>query len=199
MGRLSCLLGYFVSFWALGAAPVALAQDEEPSDAAALVVERPGETDVKILRSSRSGAPSIISVDTNDIPAQPTRILDSQGADRLMRNEGVSLQWINWEERGGAWVMETTGGHWLLLAGQRATNGAMLDVEGFITEIGRDYFVLEGTVKIFGTPDGDRQCNATKSWRFEVTQNRSYYRLREFEWCDNLTDYIDIYFPTSMR
>ena len=24
--------------------------------------------------------------------------------------------------------------------------------------------------------------------------NRRYWRMREFEWCDRLTDYIDIYF-----
>jgi hypothetical protein len=39
-----------------------------------------------------------------------------------------------------------------------------------------------------------RRCEQTGEWRFAVTQNRKYWRLRQFEWCDYLTDYIDIYF-----
>jgi len=27
-----------------------------------------------------------------------------------------------------------------------------------------------------------------------VTQNRRYWRIRTFEWCDDLTDYVDVYF-----
>ena len=49
-------------------------------------------------------------------------------------------------------------------------------------------------IRIADAPDPGRMCEATKSWHFAVTQNRRYYRLREFEWCDGLTDYIDIYF-----
>ena len=39
-----------------------------------------------------------------------------------------------------------------------------------------------------------RICEKTKDWHFAITQGRPYYRLREFEWCDGLTDYIDLYF-----
>ena len=97
------------------------------------------------------------------------------------------------------WVAVAQSGHWSLLAGQKDKDGGTLDLEGFITEIGADYFVFQGTVKIIGAPDEERLCNVTKAWRFEVTQNRSYYRLREFEWCDGLTDYIDLYFPPALR
>ncbi len=45
-----------------------------------------------------------------------------------------------------------------------------------------------------GTPDAGRRCEANKAWRFAVTQNRPWWRLREFEWSDGLTDYVDIYF-----
>ena len=67
-------------------------------------------------------------------------------------------------------------------------------VDGVITEIGEGYFILRGTVAITDTPDPGRECRADKIWRFAITQNRQYYRLREFEWCDGLTDYVDIYF-----
>ncbi len=47
---------------------------------------------------------------------------------------------------------------------------------------------------ILDAPDQGRACEADKSWHFAITQQRLYFRLREFEWCDRLTDYIDIYF-----
>ena len=73
------------------------------------------------------------------------------------------------------------------------TDGRLF-LDGTITEIGAGYFTFEGTIRITDTPDPGRQCEDNKSWHFAVTQNRPYYRLREFEWCDGLTDYIDIYF-----
>ena len=65
---------------------------------------------------------------------------------------------------------------------------------GRIGEIGRDSFTFIGTIRIADTPDRGRLCEQTKSWRFAITQRRKYYRLREFEWCDGLTDYIDLHF-----
>ena len=47
---------------------------------------------------------------------------------------------------------------------------------------------------ITDTPDRGRTCERRKTWHFAVTQRRSFYRLREFEWCDGLTDYVDVYF-----
>jgi hypothetical protein len=51
-----------------------------------------------------------------------------------------------------------------------------------ITEIGDDYFLLNGRITIGDTPDAGRSC----------------YRLREFERCDYLTDYADIYSASSL-
>jgi len=69
-----------------------------------------------------------------------------------------------------------------------------LQVDGDVIDVGAGYFTLRGTIRITGTPDRGRRCEATKDWHFAITQNRSYYRLREFEWCDGLTDYVDIHF-----
>jgi len=199
MRHLSRFIAAFASFWILGS--TALAQDEGagPTSDADQATQVPSITDLEIVRSSRTDVPKKISVETDEIPEELTRILDQKGAERLMRNEGVTLQWNGWEERGPLWVAVTKSGHWSLLGGQQGEQGGFLDLEGFITEIGPDYFVFQGTIKMIGTPDDDRFCNITKQWRFAVTQNRSYYRLREFEWCDGLTDYIDIYFPPSLR
>ncbi|MDY7096678.1 MAG: hypothetical protein SXU28_00925 [Pseudomonadota bacterium] len=154
----------------------------------------PALTDMKLVRSNMPDAPKTLVAETDEIPDSPTRIHDKAAAERIFANEGITLQWIGWEKRGQAWVAVDEGGHWVLMAGQYAREKGTLDLEGFITEIGSDYFIFEGTVKIFGAPDKERMCRKTKPWRFAITQNRKYYRLREFEWCDGLTDYIDLYF-----
>ena len=128
--------------------------------------------------------------------ATPTRILDEAMAERLLENSGISLQWIGWERRGQADVTIDDTGTWWLSASQRALDarGGEVTVRGMITEIGADYFLLQGPITITDTPGAGRNCRADKTWRFAITQDRKYWRLREFEWCDRLTDYIDIYF-----
>lgn len=123
-----------------------------------------------------------------------TRILDTAAAQRLRANKGVTLQWIDWNARGSAHV-SVNGGAWTLRAAQAEAGGpGRLFLEGKITEIGRDYFMFDGTVRITDTPDKGRSCEKRDVWRFAVTQNRRYWRIRTFEWCDDLTDYVDIYF-----
>ena len=105
------------------------------------------------------------------------------------------MQWIDWNTRGRATVQP---GGWYVdferHAGPAARTGAAGRCDGTIAEIGRDYFIFDGTIRIAETPDTGRLCEQTKSWRFAITQNRRFFRLREFEWCDGLTDYVDIYF-----
>ena len=123
----------------------------------------------------------------------PTRVLDSAALGRLLANKGVTLQWIDWNTRGTANV-RWRGERLLLTAAQAKTNGGRLFLDGEVEEIGADYFTFRGTIRIEDAPDAGRRCEAAKTWRFAVTQNRPYWRLRDFEWCDGLTDYIDIYF-----
>lgn len=133
------------------------------------------------------------SVSAQSTP-QPTRILDAKSAQRLAANKGLALQWIDWTTRGTA-VLRPDDGVWKLRGAQAEAGGpGRLFLDGAITEIGADYFTFEGRIAITDTPDAGRRCDKTKSWHFAITQNRKYYRLREFEWCDGLTDYIDIYF-----
>ena len=130
----------------------------------------------------------------------PTKIENRAALERLLGSSGMSLQWISWTntERGPVdfrWADKTL----ILRAEQRAksSNGADLghvSVEGRIVRIAKDEFILSGTIIINDTPDAGRKCQKTGDWRFAVTQGRKYWRLREFEWCDGLTDYIDIYF-----
>ena len=125
-------------------------------------------------------------------PGEKTQILSEADAQRLLHNKGVTLQWIDWNTRGTA-VVSPRDGLWTLRAAQAGGKGRLF-LDGTITEIGEGYFTFDGTIRISDTPDPGRQCENTKSWHFAVTQNRPYYRLREFEWCDGLTDYVDIYF-----
>ncbi|MXO65069.1 hypothetical protein GRI91_04825 [Altererythrobacter endophyticus] len=123
-----------------------------------------------------------------------TNILSAEAANRLRHNSGVTLQWIGWDQRGtlNAW---NDRGLIRLKGGQRSDDQpGGLTLEGVVTEIGADHFVFDGRITIKDTPDIGRDCSADKSWYFGITQNRKYWRLREFEWCDGLTDYIDIYF-----
>lgn len=155
----------------------------------------PEITELNLVRSNFPQAPDTLAVEKEELPPEPTKITDTTTAERLFANSGLTLQWISWEKRGMAWVAVSDEGYWILTGGQQDENGSRFKLEGFITEIGEDYFLMNGTIKIAGAPDADRFCNLTKEgWRFAITQNRSYYRLREFEWCDGLTDYIDIYF-----
>lgn len=126
-------------------------------------------------------------------PADRTRITSSRDANRLIAAKGVTLQWIDWNTRGSVKVVR--GPVWRLTASQAQAGGpGRLFMDGTVTEIGKDYFTFAGTIRITDTPDAGRRCEATKTWRFAMTQNRPYYRLREFEWCDGLTDYVDIHF-----
>jgi hypothetical protein len=134
-----------------------------------------------------------IALLTAAAPPERTRVSSPRDAQRLLAAKGVTLQWIDWNTRGSVRVVR--GPVWRLTATQAQARGpGRLYVDGTVVEIGAGYFVLRGTVRMTDTPDLGRRCEATKDWHFAVTQNRPYYRLREFEWCDGLTDYIDIYF-----
>ena len=132
------------------------------------------------------------------LPETPSRIgttiLDRSAAERLLGAEGITLQWISWDYRGSLNVWEEQGTIHLRGSQDQADGPGRLEIDGEVREIGADYFVFDGRISIRDTPDAGRRCEADKTWHFAITQNRPYWRLREFEWCDGLTDYVDIYF-----
>lgn len=167
-------------------------EPEEPISSGPM--QLPALSDIAIVRKNLAEGPSVITVEMAEIPEMPTKITNQAEAERLFGNSGITLQWIGWEKRGPVLVLVDENDVWWLTAEHRGADGAALKLEGRITEIGPDHFLFDGEITIMGTPDVDRFCDQNKEWRFAVTQNRKYYRLREFEWCDGLTDYIDIYF-----
>ena len=123
-----------------------------------------------------------------------TQVLDREAADRLLAAKGITLQWIGWDRRGTIHVVEKHGTISLTAAQDQPDGHGRLFVQGTVREVGREYFILDGTIRIADTPEAGRVCEADKLWHFAITQNRPYWRLREFEWCDGYTDYVDIYF-----
>jgi len=147
-------------------------------------------------------APSASDVSESPPPAtapvatgEGTRIIDQQAATKLLAADGITLQWIGWNERGRVYVRMESGTIRLTGSQIQPDGPGRLFIDGEVREIGADYFVFDGTIRIDETPDAGRHCEADKLWHFAITQNRPYWRLREFEWCDYLTDYVDIYMP----
>lgn len=183
------------------AAQVAAAQTQVPAPppprkpvSVPKLFDLPKLVDRQLVRSNVSGSPKTLTVEASEVPAEPTRILNRASAERLFGNSGLTLQWIGWEERGKVWVAVDEQGVWWLSGEHANAENAGLKLEGYVSEIGADYFLFNGEITIIGTPNRDRMCDANKQWRFGITQNRKYWRLREFEWCDRSTDYVDIYF-----
>lgn len=169
--------------------------------AAALVTISAGATPpppLPAMDGDAGQAPAAEPINAPGLTAQ-TRVLSNRDAQRLRTAQGITLHWITWDTRGDVHVARGPDGVWRVNGVQKDERGARLAIDGVITEIGDDYFELDGRIAITNTPDRGRVCVQDKIWRFEVTQDRTYYRLREFEWCDRLTDYVDIYFAPSLR
>ncbi|MEM6477105.1 MAG: hypothetical protein AAF687_13160 [Pseudomonadota bacterium] len=158
--------------------------------AASVGAASPSEGPTALAQTEAAPAPS-----STRTPA--TRVLSQRDAQRLRTAQGITLQWITWDTRGDVHIDRGPDDVWRVNGLQKDASGARLAVDGSITEIGTDYFILDGRIAMTGM--FGRNCSQDKLWRFEVTQNRTYYRLREFEWCDSSTDYIDIYFAPGLR
>ncbi|HEX7853161.1 MAG TPA: hypothetical protein VF503_05640 [Sphingobium sp.] len=128
------------------------------------------------------------------ISSQRTIIRDQAAANRLLGNEGITLQWIDWDHRGDLDVA-MPGDTIFLKGGQhRASGPGALTLDGRVTEINATSFRFHGRIVITDTPDIGRNCVRDGDFTFAITQNRKYWRLQEMEMCDGLTDYVDIYF-----
>lgn len=136
----------------------------------------------------------LLDEDAQSLTPQPTVVLDPAAAKRLLGAKSVTLQWIGWDRRGDLNVREKNGTIFLTGSQSDPHGPGKLFLDGWVEEVGTGYFVFRGTIRITDTPDQGRRCEHDKLWHFAVTQNRPYWRLREFEWCDYLTDYVDIYF-----
>lgn len=126
---------------------------------------------------------------------EATRVLDVAAMQRLRGSSGMTLQWISWDYRGP--VRAILRGRTLWLEGRQLARGGAsgeVGMSGWVREVGARHFILVGTVSITDTPDVGRTCVRTGEMRFQVTQNRRYWRMQQMVECDGLTDYVDVYF-----
>ena len=127
-------------------------------------------------------------------PVPPTIVQDRTGFARLIGNDGISLQWIDWTVRGHL-DAKMVGDTLVLKGSQHAGTGrGRLTLEGRVTRIDAAQFHFHGRIVIADTPDVGRHCVRDGDFTFAITQKRQYWRLQEMERCDGLTDYVDIYF-----
>jgi hypothetical protein len=127
-------------------------------------------------------------------PVRATEVRDRAALERLRGNAGLTLQWIDWQKRG---ILEVSQrGEVVHIKGaQVAPDGkGRVEVEGDVLSVDATHFILRGRIAITDTPDVGRKCVKQGDSEFAITQGRKYWRMREFEWCDQLTDYVDIYF-----
>lgn len=125
-------------------------------------------------------------------PVQKTQINDQAAYERLLNNSGVTLQWLWSAKRGKMNAIDDNDV--VRLEGTQANHEGTLKVKGEVVSIGRDSFVLRGTILILDAPDKGRRCERTGDYEFKATGKRKYWRLQQMESCDRLTDYVDIFY-----
>ncbi len=129
-------------------------------------------------------------------PGERTIVNDRTALGRLQRNSGITLQWISFENPGrGHVVAQMNGGLLHLNGAQVARNGrGQVTLDGDVTRINPRSFVFRGRIVITDAPDLGRNCVREGTYEFRATGQRRYWRLQDFEACDGLADYVDIYY-----
>ena len=115
-----------------------------------------------------------------------------------MGYHNFSLQWISWDYFG---KVEFTKGkndkNYLIKGAQKSKeNDDYIEIEGLITPKNEKHLIFNGVInyKVHLLNDV-KPCRREGTFNFKVSGNRKYWRLQEKgNPCDNVTDYIDIYF-----
>lgn len=129
-------------------------------------------------------------------PPERTVVNDRAALQRLRRSSGITLQWISFETPGWGHVVATMRGGLLHLSGSQSERRGpgRLTLDGDVLRVDPRSFTFKGRIVITGAPDPGRNCVRDGTYEFRVTQRRRYWRLQDFEACDGLADYVDIYF-----
>jgi hypothetical protein len=129
-------------------------------------------------------------------PGERTIVNDRAALQRLRRNSGITLQWIGFETPRRGHVVATLRSGLLHLSGSQSERRGpgRLTLDGDVLRVDPRSFTFRGRIVITGTPRPGRNCARDGTYEFRVTQRRRYWRLQDFEACDGLADYVDIYF-----
>jgi hypothetical protein len=121
--------------------------------------------------------------------------------EKIIGNHLISLQWISWEHFGSAKITRTDKVNTYSINGiQRSNkNEDYLKIEGSITPITDKHLVFEGTIETsVYYLNGGKPCLRTGKFNFKSSGSRRYWRLQEMDNpCDDITDYIDLYFART--
>ena len=140
---------------------------------------------------------SVMLLACSAIAAQQKTIVNDRNAKTMLVGKHLlSLQWISWDYFGSAVVTETKGV--LSLKGTQKGRGTtdFLKIDGIITEINARDFKFDGTIETQITHlNNGEVCRRSGEMTFAVTGKRKYWRLQEMtNPCDEVVDYIDVYF-----
>jgi hypothetical protein len=129
-------------------------------------------------------------------PGERTIVNDRTALGRLRRNSGMTLQWISFESPDRGYVVAQMNGGLLHLNGSQGARSGQgrVTLDGDVIRINPRSFFFRGRIVITDAPDRGRNCVREGTYEFRVTSTRRYWRLQDFEACDGLADYVDIYF-----
>ncbi|MCS6884358.1 MAG: hypothetical protein RMM17_08920 [Acidobacteriota bacterium] len=125
-----------------------------------------------------------------------TQVIDESAKSRLLGAKKLSLQWISWNYFGKVEVSEENGTIRLKGRQDSRKGGDYLTIEGVVTEIKATEFKFRGKiVTSISHINGGQPCLREGDFTFKVTGKRRYWRLQEMQNpCEDVVDYIDIYF-----
>ena len=133
---------------------------------------------------------------TPPAPGERTIVNDRTALNRLRRNSGITLQWISFDYAQRGHVVAQMNGGLLHLNGSHGARNwsGRLTLDGDVIRINPRSFFFRGRIVITDAPDRGRNCVREGTYEFRATGQRRYWRLQDFEACDGLADYVDIYF-----
>ncbi|WP_143277596.1 hypothetical protein [Bordetella genomosp. 10] len=125
-------------------------------------------------------------------PVQKTVIQNQAAYERLMNNSGITVQWLWHADRGHLKARDVNDV--VSIEGTQSNYEGTLKIKGDVVAISADRFRFRGTILIVDAPDKGRNCERTGDFDFRISGKRKYWRLQQMEFCDGLTDYVDVYF-----
>jgi len=125
-------------------------------------------------------------------PVQKTIIQNQAAYERLMHNSGITVQWLWHASRGHLKATDTNDV--VRLEGTQSNYEGTLKMKGEVVAISADRFRFRGTILLVDAPDKGKTCERTGDFDFKISGKRKYWRLQQMEFCNGLTDYVDVYF-----
>lgn len=114
----------------------------------------------------------------------------------LVGGHGVTLHWVGWDQPGELIVVEEVGLIYLVgrQEGVGQQVGDWLDINGFVTSIKENAFVLQGSFTYHvASLTGQYTCQRSGVFTFVRPKGKNYWRLQEDKsTCGDYVEYLDI-------